>query len=279
VPPCSPSPARRWNKDRLFDAYMSDPRKVQKDAGVSGWVWMAHALRAGSLWHVHVARFSLTSPPRCPLADHAPGRLHACGCPLHVHHLSRGLPRIGGIRAGVQVSTRCCRRRTHARTALREQNARGHLTPRLPLRRHLFCRACWAGYLTAAVKDTGQACIYAKCPADGCGEAVTYSVVSAMAPGHVAETWRRFELQQFVNISKVSGAGGGGACCGDSLATCTHTAHAPSRAEHGLVPRQWLQQCLCRPRPRAHGGVLVRHKVLLQVLQGGPRARLLLTGA
>ena len=39
--------------------------------------------------------------------------------------------------------------------------------------------------------------------AENCGEAVTQSVVAAMAPPDVALRWSRYELQQFVNVAKV----------------------------------------------------------------------------
>lgn len=70
--------------------------------------------------------------------------------------------------------------------------------------KHFFCRSCWAGFLASAVATGGEACVLTRCPAsaDGCTEAVTQSVVASMAAPEVAARWRRFEQQQFVNVSK-----------------------------------------------------------------------------
>jgi ariadne-1 len=68
--------------------------------------------------------------------------------------------------------------------------------------KHVFCKGCWAGYLSAMVSDQGPNCIFTKCLMDGCGESVTRSVVSAMAPREAADRWLQFELKHFVSISK-----------------------------------------------------------------------------
>lgn len=68
--------------------------------------------------------------------------------------------------------------------------------------KHVFCRPCWSGFLSSAVADEGAGCIFKRCPAENCGEAVTMSVVKAMAPADVAAKWAMFELKHFVTISK-----------------------------------------------------------------------------
>jgi hypothetical protein len=52
------------------------------------------------------------------------------------------------------------------------------------------------------VQNEGASCIFKKCPEEGCGEAVTITVVRAMAAADVADKWATFELKHFVTISK-----------------------------------------------------------------------------
>lgn len=126
----------KWNKERLFDRYMADPKSTRAEAGI------AHLGESAAPAKEFMCEMCLT--------DTAPADGFGLGC------------------------------------------------------KHIFCRSCWAGYLTAAVTDQGQGCIQTKCPAhsDGCTEAVTMGVVAAMAPPDIAAKWRRFALQQFVDISK-----------------------------------------------------------------------------
>lgn len=68
--------------------------------------------------------------------------------------------------------------------------------------RHIFCKECWSGFLSAAVSDSGAQCIFAKCPEDGCGEVVTPSVFASMASKDIAARYERFVEQSFININR-----------------------------------------------------------------------------
>ena len=123
--------------------------------------------------------------------------------------------------------------------------------------RHVFCRSCWSGFLSAAVSDEGANCIFKKCPAEACGEAVTMSVVHAMAPPDVAAKWAVFELKHFVTISKDMAWCPGAGCsnafvaraavktatcsCGTRFCfKCSREAHQPVDCANLGV---WLEKC------------------------------------
>jgi ariadne-1 len=123
--------------------------------------------------------------------------------------------------------------------------------------RHVFCRDCWAGFLAAAVSDDGANCIFKKCPASGCGEAVTLAVVRAMAPPDVAAKWALYELKHFVTISKDMAWCPGAGCsnafvartsvktavcsCGTKFCfKCSREAHQPVGCDKLTA---WLDKC------------------------------------
>lgn len=123
--------------------------------------------------------------------------------------------------------------------------------------KHIFCRTCWSGYLSAAVTDKGAECIFTKCAAEGCGEAVTMAVVKAMAPPLIASKWTIYELKHFVSISKnmawCPAAGCGNAfesrssvknvtcSCGTQFCfKCSLEAHQPVDCSNLNI---WLEKC------------------------------------
>lgn len=123
--------------------------------------------------------------------------------------------------------------------------------------RHVFCKNCWGGYLTAAVQEDGAQCIYAKCPEEGCDEVVTASVFHAMTSPAIAARYELFVQQSFVNINRsmswcpapgcTNSFLAHGACktvvcpCGmQSCFKCSHEAHQPIDCE-GLS--RWLEKC------------------------------------
>lgn len=121
---------------------------------------------------------------------------------------------------------------------------------------HVFCRTCWADFLRAAVTDNGANCISSRCPA-GCGEAVTWSVVSAFAAPDVAAKWAQFELKHFVSVSKNMAWCPAPGCsrafvartavksavctCGTKFCfKCSKESHAPVSCE---ALEAWLEKC------------------------------------
>ena len=123
--------------------------------------------------------------------------------------------------------------------------------------RHVFCRGCWGGYFAAAVQNEGASCIFKKCPEEGCGEAVTITVVRAMAAADVADKWATFELKHFVTISKDMAWCPGKGCsnafvaraavktatcsCGTRFCfKCSREAHQPVDCANLGV---WLEKC------------------------------------
>lgn len=122
---------------------------------------------------------------------------------------------------------------------------------------HVFCKTCWANYTAAAVLDQGQGCVYTKCPATGCGEAVTNAVVVAMAAPEVAARWAQFETKHFVTTAKNMALCPGASCsnafvcrapvrnarcsCGVRFCfRCSREAHEPVTCD---MLELWLEKC------------------------------------
>lgn len=105
--------------------------------------------------------------------------------------------------------------------------------------------------------DDGGNCIFKKCPQIDCGEAVTMSVVRAMAAPSIAAKWALFELKHFVTISKDMAWCPGAGCANAFVARtsvktaicscgmrfcfrCSKEAHQPVNCDQLSV---WLEKC------------------------------------
>ncbi|TVU23613.1 hypothetical protein EJB05_25988, partial [Eragrostis curvula] len=66
---------------------------------------------------------------------------------------------------------------------------------------HFFCRACWRGYLRAAVEDGGARCLALRCPEPSCRAPVARELVEAAAPAADRARYAAFAVRSYVEDS------------------------------------------------------------------------------
>ncbi|TVU23618.1 hypothetical protein EJB05_25994, partial [Eragrostis curvula] len=90
---------------------------------------------------------------------------------------------------------------------------------------HFYCRACWRGYLRAAVGD-GARCLALRCPEPGCSAAVVAGLVGEVADAADKARYAAFALRSYVEDN-----GGGRAMRWCPAPGCTRAVAAGEEAE------------------------------------------------
>ena len=198
----------KWNKERLIEAYMSDPEKTLKASGVY--------LRVNNEDSSNDMKLDSYDAP-IPVQANVPNSPQA----KPNLRLTRSISANKAAAASSSTSTTAT-----ATTQQTQQQKNAHLLmSNKPVNEnglhtcqicccddieekdiysmpctHEFCTDCWSGFLGHKIGE-GPTSVYAVCPMSGCKEFVTDVEVEAITPNLLAK-YRVFQLRSFVDLFK-----------------------------------------------------------------------------